>query len=168
MARIMNVETAGRYLACGFVSVAMLAGCGANTAPAAGQAGSAQQLLIDPASVARDTTMPPVSPKQSSFMYTAQLYGHDVKIYQRNGLGLTYLKTIAGKGLSQPQGTVTTPNGWWYVANGSAANVLIFKTTKRHGARGPVGSLDDNGQVPVNVDLNPSRRLGFRSTLTGT
>lgn len=157
MSRIMNVETAGRYLACAFVSAAMLAGCGANTA--AVPAGPAQQLLVNPASVARETTMPPVTPKQSSFMYTAQFYGHDVKIYQRNGLTLTYEKTIAGKGLLQPQGTVTTPNGWWYVANGSAANVLIFKTTKRHGVRGPVGSLDDTGQVPVNVDLNPSRRL---------
>ena len=64
------------------------------------------------------------------FIYTAQLYGNDVSVYRRNGLTLTYLKNANKKGLSAPQGTVTTVNGWWYVANGGDSNVLIYRTKK--------------------------------------
>lgn len=153
----MTAETAGRYVACAFASAAFLAGCGANTAPVGVPAGPTQQLLTDPGAVARETTMSPQIPPQAPFMYTAQLYGHDAKIYQRHGVTLTYKKTISN-GLSAPQGTVATPDGWWYVANSGHSNVLVYRTTK-HGARGPLASLDDYGQSPVNVDVNPSRRL---------
>lgn len=93
-----------------------------------------------------------------SWIYTAQFYGDDLSVYKRNGLTLTWQKTLTGPYLSAPAGTVTTVNGWWYVANGGDSNVLIYQT-KHSGPSGPVGHLDDYGQNPVNVDVTPSRQL---------
>ena len=92
------------------------------------------------------------------WIYTAQLYGDDVKVYEQNGgPSLTYFETLT-QGLSAPQGAVATINGWLYVANGGRSNVLIYRS-KNRGPLGPIGSLDDYGQVPANVDAIPSRRL---------
>jgi hypothetical protein len=94
-------------------------------------------------------------------IYTAQLYGHDLNVYSSKGSGsgfkLTYLCSLTG-GVVDPEGTVTTVNGWWYVANGAGNNVLIYRT-KHSGPQGPVSSLSDYDEIPVNVDVTPSRHL---------
>lgn len=93
------------------------------------------------------------------WIYTAQLYHHDAAVYQQVGTSLVYVETLNYMfGFSSPQGTVSTPNGMWYVANAGHSNVLIFKTTV-NGPTGPTGTLDDAGQYPVNVGVTPSRRL---------
>jgi DNA-binding beta-propeller fold protein YncE len=89
-------------------------------------------------------------------MYSAQLYGEDLSVYKRVGLNLTFYKSFDG--VSAPQGTEATPNGWWYVANSGASNVLVFKSTKS-GPTGPVTTLDDSSEFPNNVSATPSRRL---------
>lgn len=154
----MAANIAGRFIAGSFVSAALLAGCG-TSATSGIPNGPAQSLLTDPRAVALETTETPDAPNSTIFMYSVNLYGHDAKIYQRNGLTLTYEKTIT-KGLSQPQGSVATVNGFWYIANGGHSNVVVFrKAPKPKLVRGPVSSLDDYGQIPVNVDVTPSRKL---------
>lgn len=93
----------------------------------------------------------------SDWMYTVQLYGSDVEVYKRSGLTLTPYETLT-YGLSDPNGAVATPDGWWYVANGGAANIPFYRTTN-HGPLGPIGTLADPGEFPVNVDVTPSRQL---------
>jgi hypothetical protein len=107
-------------------------------------------------------------PKSGGLLYTAQLYGNDLKVYTRGGSGfaLTYVCTLT-QGVMHPQGTVTTVNGWWYVANGGDSNVLVYRT-KHSMPEGPVSSLSDYGQVPVNVDATPSRRLVAVSNQSST
>jgi DNA-binding beta-propeller fold protein YncE len=91
------------------------------------------------------------------WMYLAQLYGEDLAIYERNGLSITFFETLR-TGVSAPQGTKATINGWWYVANSGHSNVLVYRSTN-HGPTGPVTTLDDYGELPSNVDVIPSRRL---------
>ena len=65
-------------------------------------------------------------------IYTAQLYGHDLDVFQRSGSSgytLTYECTLTN-GVEDPNGTVTTQNGWWYVANGGGENVLVYRTKR--------------------------------------
>jgi hypothetical protein len=45
-------------------------------------------------------------------VYSAQPFSNDLSVYRRKGLSLKYLETLT-KGVSAPQGTVTTPTGWW-------------------------------------------------------
>jgi hypothetical protein len=92
-----------------------------------------------------------------SLMYTAQLYGHDLKVYSEGGSGLRYECSLT-QGVVDPNGSMTTPNGWWYVANGGGENVLIYRT-KKASPSGPVSSLSDYNQYPTNVASNPSRQL---------
>ncbi len=161
----MNVCIARRVL--GVLSIALLSGCGGGSFAAAqpSNAGSTSVPSLALPSVqrvlavaARPGSPPRQAPvKANSWMYTAQLYGNDSSVYERNGNSLSWFEDLY-TGLSSPQGTMTTPNGWWYVANGGHSNVVYYKTTKA-GPNGPVGSLDDYGQVPVNVSLTPDRRL---------
>jgi DNA-binding beta-propeller fold protein YncE len=100
------------------------------------------------------------SPDEFNFgkwMYTAQYYGEDLGIYKRHGLSITFYKTLHDSYIASPLGTVATPNGWWYVANGGHSNVLVYRS-KSDGPI-PAPKLDDSGQVPTNVAVNPSRRL---------
>jgi DNA-binding beta-propeller fold protein YncE len=83
--------------------------------------------------------------------------GNDLSVYTRKGLSLKLLETLT-KGVSAPQGTVTTPSGWWYVANSGDANVLIYRSTRK-GPKGPVATLDDSGEVPIDVSVTPNRDL---------
>ncbi|MBV8067768.1 MAG: hypothetical protein JO113_07305 [Candidatus Eremiobacteraeota bacterium] len=93
----------------------------------------------------------------NDYVYSAQLYGNDATVYARKGLSLTPLETLY-PGIAAPQGTIVTPNGWWYLANGGDANVLIYRSTRK-GPNGPVGSLDDSGEVPDNVSVTGDRNL---------
>ncbi len=102
-----------------------------------------------------------------SVIYTANLYGHDLNVYStgsRNGLNF---ECFENQGVVDPQGTVTTVNGWWYVTNGAGMNVLVYRT--KHGLpQGPLSSLSDYNEIPVNVDVNPSRNLVAVSNYTPT
>jgi DNA-binding beta-propeller fold protein YncE len=98
--------------------------------------------------------------------YSAQLYGNDVKVYSGSGSGFMLECTLT-QGLMEPDGIVATPNGWVYVANEGASNVLVYQT--KHGMpKGPVSSLSDYDQLPVNVDANPSRKLVAVSNKSST
>jgi DNA-binding beta-propeller fold protein YncE len=55
-------------------------------------------------------------------------------------------------------GMVTTPGGWWYIANSGASNVLVYRASRK-GLKGPVATLQDDGQVPVNVNVTSDRQL---------
>jgi hypothetical protein len=94
-------------------------------------------------------------------IYLAQLYGNDLAVYkeQQQGqkIGLKFVETLS-KGVSAPDGMKTTINGWWYVANGGDSNILIYRS-KHKGPQGPLGTLDDPGQTPNDVDLTTSRQL---------
>lgn len=90
-------------------------------------------------------------------VYSSQPYSNDATVYQRNGSSLTPVETIS-TGIATPQGTVATPDGWWYLTNAGDSNVLIYRTKKK-GPKGPVGMLADRGQIPVNVDVTPDRKL---------
>jgi DNA-binding beta-propeller fold protein YncE len=109
---------------------------------------------------------PRVAGGNGHWIYTAQLYGDDLGVYRKNGTTLSFFESLIDDRISQPQGTVATVNGWWYVANGGDSNVLIYKTTNK----GPVyqSVLHDPGQFPGNVDVTPSRRLVAVSNVATT
>lgn len=92
-----------------------------------------------------------------AFVYMAQLYGNDLAVYQRQGFNLKFVETLTD-GVSAPQGTKATADGWWYVANGGNSNILVYRS-HRKGPEGPVATLSDPGQFPNNVDLTRSRQL---------
>jgi hypothetical protein len=153
----MTATNMGRYVIGVLASVALLGGCSAGS-PGGIPQGLAQRMLADPHAIAADEGNDGVPVSTTGlWMYTAQFYEHDLGVYHRRGLSLRFDKPLT-KGVSGPLGTVTTPDGWWYVANSGHSNVLVYRTT-RHGPVGPSDSLDDYGQVPVNVDATPSRRL---------
>ncbi len=103
------------------------------------------------------TSSPDAQHYGNDYLYSAQFYGNDATVYKRKGSSLTPVETLS-YGIAGPQGTVTTPSGWWYLTNAGNANVLIYRTAKK-GPRGPIGKLDDRGEIPVNVDVTPDRRL---------
>lgn len=131
------------------VAVASLAGCSAGSM-------AAPQLRMDSSTVL-GAFRPDAQFYGADFVYSAQPYGNNVSVYRRKGLSLKYLETLT-KGVSAPRGTVTTPSGWWYVANGGDANVLVYKSTRK-GPKGPVATLDDSGEVPVDISVTPNREL---------
>lgn len=104
------------------------------------------------------------TPKTSTggVIYTTQMYGHDLNVYKpvegSQGISLKYIKTVSGMGLSSPSGSVSTTNGYSYIANGTAADVLVFKT-KHDSPVGPKQTLEDYSQYPVNVGVTPDRNL---------
>lgn len=105
---------------------------------------------------------PPITPQAQHYgndwMYTAQFYGNDLAVYHRVNYKLTLDKTISDN-IALPAGMVTTQNGWWFVSNGGKSNVLVFRTNKKKGPKGPIYTLDDYGQFPVNVAATPDRNL---------
>jgi len=101
----------------------------------------------------------------NDFMYSSQPYGNDATVYRREGLSLKHLETLSA-GISAPQGMVVTRSGWWYLANAGHADVLIYRSTKK-GPNGPVGSLGDGGEVPINVSVTSDRDVVAVSNLTG-
>jgi hypothetical protein len=152
----MTVTYAGRFVVAAIASAALLAGC-SDGSPGGIPQGAVQQLVTNSRSIAAVASGDVVLAKTGSWIYLAQFYDHDLGVYHRVGLALTYKGSLT-KGVSGPLGTVTTVNGWWYVANSGRANVLVYRSTK-NGPVGPRDSLDDYGQLPVNVDVTPSRRL---------
>lgn len=156
----MRVRIAGRLSIGTLVLLAVVSGCGGSSTSvpvAPGPMGSSPGRVIDTAQL------------YGNDVYTAQLYGNDVAVYKRKGLQIVKLVKTLSNGLNQPQGTMTTANGWWYVANEGDSNVLIYRT-KHSGPVGPKSSLSDANELPVNVSANPSRRLvavSNKSTTSG-
>ncbi|MGA8535309.1 MAG: hypothetical protein WB615_14475 [Candidatus Tumulicola sp.] len=93
------------------------------------------------------------------WMYSSQPSGNDVVVYKRKRNGFTLKRDEKlTSGFSEPMGMVTTPDGRWYIANSGDSNVLVYRTT-RTGPNGPKATLRDDGEVPVNVAVTPSREL---------
>ncbi|HEV3092041.1 MAG TPA: hypothetical protein VGX91_11445 [Candidatus Cybelea sp.] len=101
----------------------------------------------------------------SGILYGAILYGHDLNVYSTgsSGSGLQYQCTLT-QGVEDPNGTIATVNGWWYVANGGGENVLVYQT-KKSGPQGPVSTLADYNEYPTNVYTNPNRNTVAVSNL---
>jgi DNA-binding beta-propeller fold protein YncE len=137
-------------------AVASLAGC-------SGASSGALQLGTESSTVLA-AFRPDAQFYGNDYVYSAQLYGNDATVYQRKGLSLTPVETLS-EGIVAPQGTVTTPSGWWYLANGGDANVLIYRSTRK-GPEGPVGTLDDSGEIPDNVSVTADRELVAVSNAT--
>lgn len=129
-------------------TVACLAGCmaGASVAPQSSFDNSAVRVAVGPD-----------AQHYGDDVYSSQPYANDATVYKRKGSSLMPLETLSS-GIAAPQGTVTTPSGMWYLANAGNSNVLIYRTTKK-GPKGPVATLDDSGEIPVNVDVTPDRNL---------
>lgn len=160
---------------CTAACVALAAGCASGPAVQAGpRAIAASSVSIALPQIARTLRMPSRPPganglrnvPSGKWIYTAQLYGNDAGVYRRNGFTLQFLELLT-IGLSAPQGTIATPSGWWYVANGGHSNVLVYRT-KQHGPVGPLATLDDYGQIPANVAVTPSRKVVAVSNVATT
>jgi len=102
------------------------------------------------------------------FVYTSQPSDNEAVVYKRkrHGNKLEPYETLSS-GFSAPMGMVATPDGHWYVANSLASNVLVYRST-RHGPQGPTQTLDDNGEIPVNVAATPDRQLVAVSNASST
>lgn len=94
---------------------------------------------------------------EDDVLYSSQPNANNAAVYQRKGSSLTPLETLSA-GIVSPQGTVVTPSGFWYLTNAGKSNVLIYRTTK-NGPKGPVATLRDIGEFPVNVAVTPARDL---------
>jgi hypothetical protein len=134
----------------GLLSAALLCACGG------GPTASTPQLSsFDVRSALK--AQPDKSPNFGRWIYSAHLYDNDLKIYEQNGSSLALFGEFTS-GVSAPQGTKVTPNGWWYATNSGDSTVRIYKS-KKSGPVGPFPALQDYGQLPVNVDALPNRRL---------
>ena len=133
-------------------SLAVLGGCGANTAnvPLSSQSATGGAFVPPPTG--------PGKGKKGGIIYTAQLYGNEIGIYKPSPRGLISEGSFTN-GVSAPQGSVTTPSGWLFVANGGDEDVLVYDTKKVKAGGSPTDVLEDYGQTPVNVDVNASRNL---------
>jgi len=133
----------------GLLSAALLCACGG------GPTASTPQLSsLDVQSALK--AQPGAGGNYGRWVYSAQLYGHDLKIYEQNGSSLSYFEEFTG--LDAPAGTQSTTSGWWYVTESGASKVDIYKS-KRSGPVGPYPPLVDYGQIPINVAVLPNRRL---------
>lgn len=105
----------------------------------------------------------------NDWVYSSQPSGGEVVVYKRKRNGtLTSYETLTS-GFSTPMGMVTTPDGRWYIANSGASNVLVYHTAPT-GPKGPSATLNDDGEVPVNVGATPNQQLvavSNRSTTGG-
>ncbi len=104
----------------------------------------------------------------NDFMYSSQPSGNDVAVYKRKRRSptLTSYETLTS-GFSAPMGMVATPAGRLYVANSGDSNVLVYRTARR-GPKGPVATLDDDGEVPVNVAVTSNGRVAAVSNSATT
>ncbi len=92
------------------------------------------------------------------YVNTAQYYGSDAVVYgvspaglkrvpRGHGLTLTYLETITS-GLTNPQGSVATATGDWYIVSSGSATIPVYHFTGS-GPVGPTETLSDPGEEPV-------------------
>ncbi len=153
----------GRLFAGAVLTVSLLAGCAGGAAP------NIPSSSVDLASLSRAQSdvrdfghwrnlAQLYGEDFRRWIYLAQLYGEDLSVYRRVGLTLHYVETLK-QGVSSPQGTMATVNGWWYVANGGASNVLVYLSKKQGPQIKKDMTLNDPGQFPANVYVKPDRRL---------
>lgn len=132
----------------GIAIAALAAGCGPN-------------LTSGPSfpSSSRAVAVPAVHGYGNDSVISSQPSANEISFYARNknGVTLKYRKSLTS-GLSAPMGMVTTPDRRLYVANSGDSNVLVYRAA-RNGPQGPIASLHDDGEVPVNVDAATGRRL---------
>jgi hypothetical protein len=130
---------------------ALLGGCGG---------GSAVPQSVDTTPGLSDSPVIPNAQHygHDSFIVSSQLYGNDATVYKRNGFTLTWKATISYD-ISMPQGTVTTPNGWWYLTNAGHSNILVYRIKKNSIPQYPSNVLDDYGEMPVDVAATSDRKL---------
>ena len=94
-----------------------------------------------------------------AFIVSAQLYGNDATVYARSGYTLKYQQTLVND-ISAPQGDFATQNDYLYLSNSGRSNILVYKIrNKKPFPQYPTNTLDDYGQIPVNVSATPSRNL---------
>lgn len=137
-------------LIAGLLSAALLCACGGGPTATTPQLSSVDiQSALE--------VQPDKNANFGRWIYSAHLYGEDLKIYEQNGSSLTFFGQFTS-GVKFPEGTKATPNGWWYATNAGHSNVLVYKS-KKSGPVGPFPALQDPGQIPVNVDALPNRRL---------
>jgi hypothetical protein len=80
----------------------------------------------------------------TSYAYTCQnVGGSDCLIYKNGKLD----KTLKSKSLNAPAGVAAGKDGLFYVANGGAANVLVFSA----GGKSLVQTVNNGGNTPVDV-----------------
>jgi hypothetical protein len=133
-------------------ALALLGGCGG------GSAVPSQAPVTGPG-----LSEAPIMPQANhygndAFIVTAQLYGNDASVYTRSGFNLTLKQTLT-QDISAPQGAVTTPNNFLYITNGGHSNVLVYKVKGKTFPQYPTNTLDDYGQMPVNVSATADRNL---------
>jgi DNA-binding beta-propeller fold protein YncE len=159
----MAVRKLGRLPIGALALIALLGGC---------SSGSVSSLPATSGSMARAELSSALHKNKTGggVIYLTQMYGNDVSVYQRqgqSGLNLGFLHNV--NGLSEPQGAMTTQNGWLYVADEGGNNVLIYRAKKTK-LKGPTSSLTDYNELPVNVALTPDRNLvavSNKSTTSG-
>ena len=144
----MFVKDAGLIRLARFVLIGTLGGCSAysSSLPAA----PAQPALLNPEAPAHAAA-------PATWVYTTSTNADDATVYARTALSLTQTRTLSRR-ISSPAGSVATPNGFWYVANGGDSNVLVYRTRAK-GPRGPVATLGDAGQRPIDVAVTSDRQL---------
>jgi DNA-binding beta-propeller fold protein YncE len=136
--------------------LACLAGCTTAT-PSVPAQGSNSALVF--------AALRPDAQHYEDDVLSTQPGNNNATVYKQNGDKLTLLQTLS-TGIATPQGAVATPSDWWYLTNAGDANVLIYRITKK-GPKGPVGELEDYGEVPDNVAVTPDRKLVAVSNLAG-
>lgn len=147
-----------RLFAGALLSVSLLCDCAGGTSTA---------IPSNSVDLAALSSSQPDARMFGKWVYLAQLYGEDLVIYRRVGISLQYDTTLK-QGVVAPQGTIATINGWWYVANGGAANVLVYRSSERGPSRKPVTTLNDPGEFAANVYATPNRRLVAVSNATSS
>lgn len=134
-----------------------VAGCAQDLAPAPPSPGSASA----PAE-------PAVHGYGNDSVLASQPSANEIAVYRREKKALTLkFEGTLTSGLSAPMGMVTTPDLHVYVANSGDSNVLVYRMSRK-GPKGPIATLGDGGEVPVNVDATPDRQLVAVSNLSTT
>ncbi len=154
-------------------AIAALAGCsggasavnplvGGNTASQAGRTVSPMSVsrvpnvmnpsklaLIRPSTVQPKAWMSKDLSASDTLLYVSQFYSSDIQVYQQTGTNQSPVGTITN-GVINPQGMWVTPNGWLYVANTGASDILVF----RKGHLNPIETLADPNEFPVDVTVD--------------
>ena len=134
-----------------------------------GCAGGSSGVPAQPDGATPPTAMRPAAHLYGNdSMYSSQPSGNQIVVYKRdeNGVKLKFFETIT-QGLSAPKGMVATPAGRLYVANSGDSDILVYRSTHK-GPQGPVTTLSDKGQFPVNVSVSDDRHIVAVSNASST
>jgi hypothetical protein len=146
----------------GVPALTFLAGCSTNAVTPAMRFISA--ALLAPA-------RPAAQHYGNDWVYSTSPNDDDATAYHRKGTKLKYDETLSLSIATTAEGTFATPSGYWYVTNpeidyGTNSSVLVYQSTTA-GPKGPVATLDDSGETPINVAVMPNRDLVAVSNVLG-